>query len=94
MLCLEPFGVIGMIPVIHKATFLLDTRTHIPEILCYSFPFVNATINEVFRKSNLAPTIIPHRALRDTKIFGYDVPYNTQILTNFMVPNRDEKWVC
>ncbi|TRY68671.1 hypothetical protein TCAL_03243 [Tigriopus californicus] len=53
------------------------------------FVFVNATINEVFRKSSLTASIIPHRALRDTKILDYDIPYDTMILTNMMLNNND-----
>lgn len=53
------------------------------------FVFVNATINEVFRKSSLTASIIPHRALRDTQIMGYDIPYDTMILTNMLLNNND-----
>nr|APH81380.1 cytochrome P450 CYP3039A1 [Tigriopus kingsejongensis] len=53
------------------------------------FVYVNATINEVFRKSSMTASIIPHRALRPTKIMGYDIPYDTMILTNMMLNNND-----
>lgn len=37
-------------------------------------PFVEATLRESMRLDTLAPNGVPHLALNDTKVGGYDLP--------------------
>lgn len=40
----------------------------------YSLPLVEAGLRESMRLETLVPVNVPHRALRDTKVGGYDLP--------------------
>lgn len=56
-------------------------------------PYLNATLAEVLRLSNIGPTTIPHRATMDTKLNGYDIKKNYTILANLMSVHQDkEHW--
>lgn len=40
----------------------------------YSLPYTEATIREIMRFETLVPSGLPHKALRDTKFMGFDIP--------------------
>ncbi len=44
----------------------LDDKPHLP--------YTEAVILEVMRRRTLAPFFVPHAALRDTKVLGFDIP--------------------
>ncbi|XP_077997858.1 cytochrome P450 2U1-like [Glandiceps talaboti] len=47
-----------------------------------SFPFTEAVLLEVQRIGCIAPMTLPHAALTDTTIGGYNVPKGTQVIPN------------
>ncbi|XP_012254145.2 methyl farnesoate epoxidase-like [Athalia rosae] len=53
-------------------------------------PYLNATIAEVFRLSNVGPTTIPHRAMADTELLGYEIKKNYVILPNLHSVHNDK----
>lgn len=56
-------------------------------------PYVEATIAEISRINPIAPIAIPHAALKDTKLGGYDIKKNTPILVNIWSVLHDrEHW--
>ncbi|XP_050446362.1 methyl farnesoate epoxidase-like [Cataglyphis hispanica] len=54
-------------------------------------PYLNATIAEVLRLANVGPTSIPHRAMTDTTLLGYEIKKNYILLANFRSVHMDEK---
>ena len=52
-------------------------------------PYVCAVMDEVLRRSSLARSGIPHRAMYDTKLFGYVIPKDTAILSNLYGIHHD-----
>lgn len=46
------------------------------ELFClfFSLPYVEATIRESIRHEILNPSGLPHTALTDTNLMGYDIP--------------------
>ena len=61
----------------------LEDRPHLP--------LIHATIIEVLRLGNIAAQTIPHLALKDTKLCGYDVPKDTVIIVNTESVHLDPK---
>ncbi|KAL6440501.1 hypothetical protein ACFW04_003193 [Cataglyphis niger] len=54
-------------------------------------PYLNATIAEVSRLANVGPTSIPHRAITDATLLGYEIKKNYNLLANFRSVHMDEK---
>lgn len=42
--------------------------------MCFSLPYIEATIRESMRYDTLVPSGLPHTATADTKFMGYDIP--------------------
>ncbi|CAG9763050.1 unnamed protein product [Ceutorhynchus assimilis] len=51
--------------------------------------YTQAVLLELQRRSNLAPMGIAHRAVKRTKLMGYDIPEDTTILTNLYSVHMD-----
>ncbi|OXU28287.1 hypothetical protein TSAR_003385 [Trichomalopsis sarcophagae] len=59
-----------------------------------SLPHLNATIAEVLRLANVAPTTIAHRAVVDCSLLGYDVEKNWSVIGNLRSVHMDpDHWV-
>ncbi|EFN67203.1 Probable cytochrome P450 305a1 [Camponotus floridanus] len=54
-------------------------------------PYLNATIAEVLRLANVGPTSIPHRAMTDAILLGYEIKKNYTLLANLRSVHMDEK---
>lgn len=58
-----------------------------------NLPYTEACIREIMRFETLVPSSIPHKAVRDTKISGYDIPMGTSALPGlFAFHNEKELW--
>ncbi|XP_047349346.1 methyl farnesoate epoxidase-like [Vespa velutina] len=53
-------------------------------------PYLQATLAEVGRMGNVGPTSVPHRAMNDTTLLGYDIKKNSILLANLMSVHMDE----
>lgn len=42
--------------------------------ILFSMPYIEATIRESLRHETLVPSNLPHTAVADTTIKGYDIP--------------------
>jgi cytochrome P450 len=51
--------------------------------------YLSAIIAKSFRLHPPAPLLMPHETTVDCKISGYDIPANTQVLTNIWAYGRD-----
>ncbi|KAL0121780.1 hypothetical protein PUN28_006919 [Cardiocondyla obscurior] len=54
-------------------------------------PYLNATIAEVMRVANVGPTSIPHRAMADSILLGYEIKKNYTLLANLRSVHMDEQ---
>ncbi|XP_024893814.1 methyl farnesoate epoxidase-like [Temnothorax curvispinosus] len=54
-------------------------------------PYLNATIAEVTRLANVGPTSIPHRAMTDSILLGYEIKKNYSLLANLRSVHMDEQ---
>ncbi|XP_011056303.1 PREDICTED: probable cytochrome P450 305a1 [Acromyrmex echinatior] len=54
-------------------------------------PYLNATIAEVTRLANVGPTSIPHRAMTDSTLLGYEIKKNYTLLANLRSVHMDEQ---
>ncbi|XP_047941728.1 carnosic acid synthase-like [Salvia hispanica] len=52
-------------------------------------PYLQATINEVFRFHPVAPMLGPREAGEDTQVNGYTIPKDVRIIVNFWAITRD-----
>lgn len=52
-------------------------------------PYTEATILEALRLSSIAPLSVPHCAIRDAKLNGFDIDQNTIVLVNVHSANTD-----
>ncbi|XP_047957063.1 carnosic acid synthase-like [Salvia hispanica] len=52
-------------------------------------PYLQATINEVFRCHPVAPLLGPREAGEDTLVNGYTIPKNAKVIVNFWAITRD-----
>ncbi|KAK0092734.1 hypothetical protein PV326_000713 [Microctonus aethiopoides] len=79
---------------VHEELDRVIGRENLPSIILRaSMPYLNATLAEVLRLSNIGPTTLPHRATMDTKFNGYDIKKNYTILANLMSVHQDkEHW--
>lgn len=55
-----------------------------------SLPYTEACIREIMRLETLVPSSIPHMALRDTKIGGFDIPKGTFALPGLFAFHNDK----
>ncbi|XP_017882731.1 methyl farnesoate epoxidase-like [Ceratina calcarata] len=56
-------------------------------------PYLRAVLAEVSRLANVGPTSIPHRAIVDTDLLGYEIKRNYTLLANFKsVHMSKEHW--
>ncbi|XP_076650620.1 methyl farnesoate epoxidase [Halictus rubicundus] len=56
-------------------------------------PYLNAVLAEVSRLANITPTSLPHRALSDSSLLGYEIKRNFLLLANFKSVHLDkEHW--
>lgn len=53
--------------------------------------YTEAVLNEVQRFATIAPNSVPHRAVRNVKFLGYDIPENAMILSNIYAVHYDPK---
>nr|QLI62181.1 cytochrome P450 32 [Streltzoviella insularis] len=55
-----------------------------------NLPYTEACIREAMRYDTLVPLGVPHRAMADTNIGGYDIPENTLVAANFTNLHMDK----
>ncbi|OAD51864.1 hypothetical protein WN48_04274 [Eufriesea mexicana] len=56
-------------------------------------PYLKAVVIEVLRLANVGPTSIPHRAITDSNLLGYEIKKNYTLLANFKSVHMDkEHW--
>nr|XP_033330748.1 methyl farnesoate epoxidase-like [Megalopta genalis] len=56
-------------------------------------PYLNAVLVEVSRLANVTPTSLPHRALSDSNLLGFEIKRNSTLLANFRSIHLDkEHW--
>lgn len=55
-------------------------------------PYLQATLAEVVRMGNVGPTSIPHRAMNDTTLLGYNIKKNSILVANLMSAHMDENY--
>ncbi|KAI4494861.1 hypothetical protein M0804_001062 [Polistes exclamans] len=53
-------------------------------------PYLQATLAEVARMGNVGPTSVPHRAINDATLLGYNIKKDSIMLANFMSVHMDE----
>uniref|UniRef100_H2Y7N8 Uncharacterized protein n=1 Tax=Ciona savignyi TaxID=51511 RepID=H2Y7N8_CIOSA len=54
-------------------------------------PYTNAFMTEMLRIRIPGPLGLAHRAMEATKLMGYDIPKDTQVITNFWAVHHDPK---
>ncbi|XP_031844865.2 methyl farnesoate epoxidase isoform X1 [Nomia melanderi] len=56
-------------------------------------PYLNAALTEVSRLANVAPNSLPHRALSDSNLLGFEIKRNYTLIANFKSVHLDkEHW--
>ncbi len=63
------------------------TESDIPNL-----PYLNAVVKEVLRLHPPVPLSIPHVALEDTTLGGFDFVAGTRLSVNIYAIHRDPKW--
>ena len=53
-------------------------------------PYIQACIHEIMRHVSPTPMAVPHSTIRDTSIYGYDIPKGTLVFFNLWSITRDE----
>lgn len=60
------------------------------KVIFSSLPFTEATLREIMRFETLVPSSVPHRAMTNTKLSGYDIPKDTIMLAGLISLHSDE----
>nr|UBY12684.1 CYP15C1 [Anticarsia gemmatalis] len=55
-----------------------------------NMPYTEACIRETMRYDTMVPLGVPHRAMKDTKLGGFDIPENTMVSPNLTMLHMDE----
>ena len=56
-------------------------------------PYTMATIKEIMRFADIAPTGLMHKTVCDVQLAGFELPHNTLVLSNLSACHRDpELW--
>lgn len=53
-------------------------------------PYTEASLREILRIETLAPSSVPHRAMRDTTLAGYHIPKDTFLLAGLATLHNDK----
>lgn len=53
--------------------------------------YTEAVLLEIQRFATVVPNSVTHRVMKDTTLFGFDIPENTLILTNIYAVHHDPK---
>ncbi|GAB6023741.1 Cytochrome P450 2 sub R member 1, variant 2 [Chamberlinius hualienensis] len=53
-------------------------------------PYTEATICELHRIISLVPLSVPHRVMKDTILYGYNIPKDTMVLPNIWAVHYDK----
>lgn len=53
-------------------------------------PYTEATLREIMRFETLVPMSVPHRAMRDTTLAGFQIPKDTIVLAGIYALHNDE----
>ena len=56
-----------------------------------SLPYTMATIKEIMRFADIAPTGLMHKTVCDVQLNGFDLPHNTLVMSNISACHRDPK---
>ncbi|XP_046141021.1 methyl farnesoate epoxidase-like [Osmia bicornis bicornis] len=60
---------------------------------CNRLPYLKAILSEVWRLANIGPTSIPHRAIIDSNLLGFEIKKNYTLLANLKSVHMDkEHW--
>ncbi|WCJ44260.1 Cytochrome P450 76T24 [Euphorbia peplus] len=70
---------------------LKEFEGEIQESDIHRFPYLQATIKEIFRLHPAVPFLVPHKAESDVEIGGFKIPKNAEILVNVWAMRRDGK---
>ena len=54
-------------------------------------PYTMATIKEIMRFADIAPTGLMHKTVCDVQLAGFELPHNTLVLSNLSACHRDPK---
>lgn len=54
-------------------------------------PYTMATIKEIMRFADIAPTGLMHKTVCDVQLNGFELPHNTLVLSNISACHRDPK---
>ena len=56
-----------------------------------AIPYTEAVLLEVQRKATIVPLGVPHSATKDSKLYGYDIPAGTLLMSNIWAVHHDPK---
>ena len=77
---------------VHQELDEVIGRTRLPSLKDRkSLPYLEATLAEVLRLRPVAPLGVPHKALVDTTLNGYNIPKDTTLIVNLWAIHHDPK---
>lgn len=53
-------------------------------------PYTEATLREIMRYETLVPSSVPHRAMKDTTLAGFNIPMDTIVIPGLFDLHNDE----